>query len=398
MHARSIAVLALIVFAAACSGPPSEPGPALSSEGRTDWPQRAVVHWSSFLVWDEEKIAEASRAGIVVFPMECCFSPLAGDIIGSLRDRNPEIRIIGYHYVLAVPINYPDTTYLRNTYPYVLDYYNLVRDNWAWTTTGDTLMIWPETILLDPIDGPGPDMALLESIAGLIARYADEYPEAIDGIMHDYFMYRPFISPYLNGSVEGDIDLDGNGILIGDDESERELFLRWQKDYAGRLRELMGPDFIQVGNGRVVQEDPELAGILNGIFYELFPNMCWSLTDRDGMLKLLSNQGEGWLAMAHGRTWSILTNESIEYNNAFCLLAGLLAGCFHAELHGAYLFDGWSDGIDAGRPLSDVEIEGSPDSVMTIRRSFRGGEARIRFGSHGGRTEAVFVENGSVVR
>jgi hypothetical protein len=351
-----------------------------------------VVHWSSFFEWDEATVAEAARADLVIFPIERCFSPLAEDIIADMRDINPELKIAAYIPVLNVEELPPETSYIEEYLPWVIEYSALVRDSWAMTTTGDTLHVWPGRILLNPIAGGGAGRDLIEGIVDLIEEHIGERPWAIDGLMHDYFMYRPYVSPY-NTNVTGDIDLDGDGTPIGDDEDERERFLRWQKDYAAEIRSRFGADFIQIANGKVPQEDAELAGYLNGIFYELFPNMCWGVTDREGLQALLENQADGWLEEAHGRTWSILTNNSIEYNNMFCLLSSMLAGCFYTELHGDFVFRGWTIDIEAGRAESALRIEGMEDSIMTYSRSFSGGETVISFHPGGGRREWSFNEN-----
>lgn len=388
-----IILVASAAILLACSESPSEPTGLQGSPSRLQqWPMRGVTHWSDFFEWDEATTADAARAGLLIFPIERCFSPDAVDIIARLRELNPDIRILGYLGVLFLAELYPDTAYLERSLPWTLDFYRLVEDNWAWTTTGDTFSVWPGTIFLNPIAEDGEvDGELIDDIVGLLEEYVDNRPGAIDGVMHDYFMYRPYVSPY-SDNVEGDLDLDGNGILIGDDENERAVFLRWQKDYAAAIRSRLGPDFIQIANGRVPQEDAELAGYLNGIFYERYPNMCWSLTDRTGFEKLLENQAAGWLTEARGRTWSLLTNNTIEYNNRFCMLSSLLAGCFYTELTDNYTFRGWTIDIDAGQALSDLMVEGRADSILTYRRSFSGGEALISFNPSGGRREWTFIE------
>lgn len=388
-----ISIAAAAIFLA-CSESPSEPtepqGSTLPSE---QYPSRGIAHWSDFFEWDEATIASAARAGLVIFPMARCFSPDAVDIIARLRELNPDIRILGYLSVLHVTELYPDTAYLKAHLPWDYDFYRLVENKWAWTTAGDTLHIWPGMIFLDPIDDRGQaDDELMTGIIDLLEEYNSRWPGAIDGVMHDYFMYAPYVSPY-NENVIGDIDLDGNGILTSEDENERAVFLRWQKDYAAAIRSRMGPGFIQIANGKVPQEDAELAGYLNGIFYEFFPNMAWSLTDRTGFEILLENQADGWLTEAHGRTWSLLTNNSIEYNNMFCLLSSMLTGCFYTELINDFTFRGWSIDIDAGQALSGLTVEGKADSILTYRRSFSDGEALISFNPNGGRREWTFIEN-----
>ncbi len=390
-------VIILISTAAiffACSGSPSDPVEYQGSPtSLQQWPMRGVTHWRDFFEWDESTTENAARAGLLIFPIERCFSPEAVEIIARLRELNPDIRILGYLAMLQVTELYPDTAYLERSLPWTLDFYKFVEDNWAWTTTGDTLHVWPKMIFLDPIKGNGePDGELLTGIVDMLEAYVDDWPGSIDGVMHDYFMYEPYISPY-NDNVEGDVDLDGNGIPIGDDEEERAVFLRWQKDYAAAIRSRLGPDFIQIANGRVPQEDAELAGYLNGVFYELFPNMCWSVTDRTGFEKLLENQAPGWLTESQGRTWSILTNNVIEYNNMFCMLSSLLAGCFYTELTDDFTFRGWAIDIEAGSALSGLTKEGKSDSISTYRRSFSNGEALISFNPTGGRREWTFIEN-----
>jgi len=390
-------VIMLVTAAAiflACTGSPSEPGDPLGSSTLIEqYPMRGVTHWSSFFEWDETTTAEAAKAGMLIFPINSCFSPDGADVIARLRELNPDIMILGYLGVLTVSEFYPDTPNLERSFPWTLDFYRLVEDNWAWTTTGDTLHVWPKMIFLDPITGDGEaDSELLTGIVDLLEEYVDNWPEAIDGVMHDYFMYQPYISPF-NSNVEGEIDLDGDGITTGDDEDEKAILLRWQKDYASEIRSRFGRDFIQIANGKVPLEDSELAGHLNGIFYELFPNMCWGFTDRTGFEKLLENQADGWLAKAHGRTWSLLTNNTIEYNNMFCMLSSLLAGCFYTELQDNFIFRGWTIDIDAGTALSQLTVEGKADSILTYRRTFSGGEALISFNPSGGRREWTFIEN-----
>jgi len=311
-------------------------------------------------------------------------------VLGDLAGRNPDLRIIGYQLVLGVSVLDVDTSYLRRTLPFYLDYYNATTDDWAFSTTGDTLMMWPGQIMLNPISGGAVNRRLIMETVDMMERYRANTTGRHDGVMHDYFMDSPFINPFVRPMVDGSIDLDGNGILFGEDALEQALFVEWQKEYAREIRNRFGDDFIQIANGRLPQDDAELAGLLNGIFYEVFPNMRWNLTDRDGLLALLGHQSEGYLAKAAGRTWSIVSNEYGGGNNLFCLLASMFAGCFYTELHGTYLFTGWTLEIDGGRPLGPGSLEGRTDSLMTVQRRFERGVVRMRFNASGARIETVF--------
>jgi hypothetical protein len=188
------------------------------------------------------------------------------------------------------------------------------------------------------------------------------------------------------------VDFDGDGVMYDDDPEEQDLFYLWQKEYAKAIRERFGADFIQIGNGRPPLEDPDIARWMNGIFYELYPNNCWSWTDRDGLTRLLENQRDGYLSKAKGRTWSLLTNEMGDTtgNNLFCLLSSLLAGCMYTELYGSYLFAGWTLDVEPGAPTGPAMIEGSLDSTLTVSRSFEKGAVSLSFYETGRRQDYVF--------
>lgn len=380
-------VLALV--ACGCGDTSTDPPPAAVPRV---YPEKSVVHWKSFESWDTGTIEAAAESNLIIFPLAWCYSTESRGILSEIRRLNPDIQIIGYQSVMGVTTLYPDTSYLRTTLPYVLDYYDAVRDDWAWTTAGDTLMIWQDLIALNPIKNGALNTALIEKLVDLIAEYQGASGAPVDGIMHDYFSDYLYINPAIRDSVLGDIDLDGDGVVFGDDAGEQELFYRWQIEYAKALRERFGDDFIQIGNGRPAHEDAELAHYMNGIFYELYPNNCWSWTDRDGLLRLLENQRDGYLSKAKGRTWSLCTNErgNANDNNIFCLLSSLAADCMYTEMQGSYIFSGWTLDVDPGAPTGPAVIEGSVGGTLTVRRPFENGEVRFSFYNTGRRQEYVF--------
>jgi hypothetical protein len=151
--------------------------------------------------------------------------------------------------------------------------------------------------------------------------------------MHDYFSDYLYINQAIRDSVLGDIDLDGNGVVFGD-------------------------DFIQIGNGYPPPADAELAHYMNGIFYELYPNNCRHWTDRDGLL---------------------------------CLLSSLVAGCRYTEMQGSYVFSGWTLDVEPGAPTGPAVIEGSVDGILTVRRPFQNGEVKLSFYDTGRRLEYAFL-------
>jgi len=391
MHRRiSIPVIALFACISCGAEGPSHPEALSGASLSNRYPEKSVVHWAPFHYWTDETIGQVAQSKAIVVPMERCFAEESREVIERLKALNPDVQILAYFPVLVSYMIPQDTAGLRAALPFAYDYYDTVEDDWARTTTGDTLMIWPEAVFLDPIGENGIDRALITKIVDLIETYQEGDGTPIDGIMHDYFMYSVYISPYSRPTVEGEPDLDGDGVPCGEDQDERDLLLLWQKEYLLELRARFGDDFIMIGNGRPPQEDPELAGLLNGIFYELFPNGPWCWTDRRGFLRLLDNQREGFLARAKGRTWSILSNDQIEQNNLFCLVSSLLAGCLYTELHGSSTFTGWTLTLNAGEPAGEISVEGNTDSLLTASRPFRYGEARISFNPNGGRSEVLF--------
>ncbi len=391
MHRGAFLIIACI-FLFSCSDPVSSPGDKVTATDQEQIIDRGIVHWKSFLTWDEETITEAADSRLAIFPISICLSEAGEEIIRDLKTLNPDLKIIGYLGMLSITELFADTaTVLQNT-PFEMDLHLIARSHWAWTTTGDTLSMWPGSIFLNPFTDGELDYDFIEDLVDLIETYQADMPICLDGIMHDYFMYRPYIAYGFEDVITGDIDLDGNGILVADDAIERENFLRWQIDYAAEISERMGSDFIQIGNGRVPQENAELAGVLNGIFYEVFPNMRWGLTDREGFQLLLQNQQAGYLSEACGRTWSILTNDAVEYNNYFCLVSSLLAECLYTEIYDRPVFSGWRLDVTPGSIRSDLITEGSEDSILTYSRLYSRGEARISFADYGGRIETDFIQ------
>jgi hypothetical protein len=393
MHHRQpcLIVIAAALIASGCGGAATAPD-SMHSLPLRSYPEKAVVHWQSVLSWDERSIEEAAESNILILPIQWCFSEASRGVLGEIRQLNPDVQIVAYQSVMGVYTQYPDTSYLRATIPYELDYYDAVHGDWAWTTAGDTLMTWDDLIALNPVKNGALNRDLIDCIVDLIADYQVRSDAAIDGIMHDYFSYCPYINPSVSGSVFGEIDFDGDGIVFDEDADEQSLFYLWQVEYAKAIRTRFGDDFIQIGNGRPPQEDAGLARCLNGIFYELYPNNPWGDTDSAGLLRLLENQREGYLRKAKGRTWSLCTNEkgNANNNNIFCLLSSLAAGCMYTEMQGSYVFDGWTLDVESGAPAGPATVEGSMDSTLTVKRRFENGVVRISFYDTGRRQEYVF--------
>jgi len=384
----------VFLIAVSCGGSPSSLEGNDTSDNSSSYPNRALLHWSPYVEWDRSMIEEAAESKIAVFPIEYCFSPNAGEVIGEMKAINPEIKIIGYRLLLGAGIPFSDTATVHSHTPYQIDFYNFSKDHWAWTTTGDTLSGWPGNISLNPFTDGSLDREFITEQLDFMEACMNNAGSYLDGIMHDYFRYSFHIDPSSVEGEKGDIDLDGDGVIFEQDPDEQEGLLQWQIEFARGIRNRFGEDFIQIGNGRVPQENAELAGEINGIFYEKFPNMCWGVTDHEGFQILLENQEPGYLRESCGRTWSLLTHVEIDYNNYFCLVSSLLADCLYTEVYGKYLFSGWEYDIHPGVPVSGLQVEGRVDSVISYSREYSFGTAKISFADYGGRITTEFVKMG----
>jgi len=391
MHRKKTLAAFIVIALAACGCGDTSTDPPPAAIPRV-YPEKSVVHWSPFLSWDTARIEAAAESNLIIFPIAWCYSTESRGILSEIRRLNPHIQIIGYQNLMGVFTLYPDTSYVRAVIPYALDYYDAVRNDWAWTTAGDTLMTWRNLISLNPIKNGALNVELIAKLVDLIAEYQTASGAPVDGIMHDYFTTVPYINVDVRDSVLGDVDLDGDGAIFNDDTDEQELFYLWQKEYAKAIRVRFGEDFIQIGNGRPPITDAELARYLNGVFYERYPNNCFRWTDRDGLLRLLENQRDGYLSKAKGRTWSLCTNDQghANSNNIFCLLSSLVAGCLYTEMQGSYMFSGWTLDVESGAPTGPAVIEGSVDSILTVRRPFENGEVKLSFYATGARQVYAF--------
>ena len=336
------------------------------------YPQRAVLHLSSMDSWTDAILAEAARADLIIMPTERICSPMNSERIARMTELNPKAAFVGYLPLLNANVPRSDTTYMRRHVPFALDYYKETRPFWAFSTSGDTLMQWPDMPMLNPIHDDAVDVEQIDIIVGLLARYKARY--RLDGVLLDYFTTEPML---LRPRVEGEIDFDGNGVLWAQDAQERAVFYEYQIAFATALRERFGDDFIVIGNGRPPQEDGACAALLNGIMFEDYPGSPWGWTPKDGFLKMMYCQKPGWNAPARGRTWSVLVNyRSTATDMSF--YSSLLAGCFFTDLQGSYRFTGWTRWLETGKPLASAAAV-SDDYALTVSRAFERGTARVRF-------------------
>lgn len=287
--------------------------------------------------------------------------------MGLIRAAKPSLKILGYFRTKAVKAYWGD--YPNQTYNY--DLHQALSPFWCQTTTGDTLMDFPGAVVFD-YTNPAARRAALD----VYEHYQSTSNNKFDGVFWDYFSTSLWISPTVVG-MDGEPDMDGDGVAHWDDPDELAAFLDAQFDWLREMEAAMGPSFIQVGNGYRAATDSVFAAELDGIFYELFPNVGfgsgdtfrhaldptrynnlftsrhWPRTRNGGPWMFLSHRkpagsirdGGTWITIDAGdllRAVALLTDgTSLHYDNTGQAVAGVPA----IEL-------------DLGRPLGETEIFG----------------------------------------
>lgn len=287
-----------------------------------------------------------------------------------LRAANPGLRILGFFRSKCVRMEWAG--YTPELQAYDLDLYNAAQPYFSFTTTGDTLQDWPRVALFDFTDPAARD-AMLD----VFEHYQRTSPAKLDGVYWDYFNPELWISPDVN-TMEGEPDMDGDGIPHFDDQDELAAFRAAQEDWILEMRARMGDDFIQVANGARALRDSTFAGLLDGMNYEIFPNVGFNSATpyRAALDPTVFNNlwaANRWLRTRNGGPWQILENVWVPYltdqnglvrpldlgdmNRAVALLTG--ATVIHYELSGQHRAGIPSVEVNLGEPLGGVSIAGN---------------------------------------
>jgi len=205
-----------------------------------------------------------ARADVVVLTGTFLWgSPVYNDVdmLQRLRDINPDIKILAY--VLAKNIyDGGDTT--SNTFQNSI-YYE-TQPYWAYTTTGDTLSDWDRRISVNLLVPECRDI-----MVDKIVEYQKGSANKFDGVFWDYFNNSIWVPGWLD--VEGEPDLDGDGIPMDSDPDEIAAYRSACVDMVTALRDSLGGEFLQVFNGQRAYADSAFAALSDGMNYEYFPDL-----------------------------------------------------------------------------------------------------------------------------
>jgi hypothetical protein len=335
-----------------------------------------------------EQYAEIAAMPMAMFQLRWCLSEEAAPIIDRLRELNPDIVIIGVHQLLSAP-DYWDAGDARTRFPMTAEIHDLIADRTVTTDRGEKILMWHDAPMMNPMRGRVVDRQLLTRIVDVIARYATIHENHVDGIMHDYTSPRPWAYPNGDASYEGIIDLDDDGVAFDDDVHEKAAWVGWQYALADELQNRFGEGFIQIANGRLPLDDPEMARRMAGAIFQKFPNMVWNLSAREGLDLALKTRKPGWFTPRRGQHWNFYWAATVKIDGQtdFRRWASFLTGDLYEtnSTHGDTFRGADPHRQEYGAPLGPLTI--TPDGDNTVyAREFEGGTVSIVFNSLGNTT------------
>lgn len=348
----------------------------------------AIVDYSTMDFSNPADVEKYSRARVLVTEAATFWSDSRNQgAIEDLKSYNPDIKVIGYVNAHGSWLSWgddPEEDPVTNRYRW--DWYQATKPYWSYTTTGDTMMAWEGQALLNILD-PNCRAAMV----GVLADHWYHYSNEMDGVFWDHFNNFLWVPTDIPG-VEGQMDLDGDGIPHREDEDEMEAYRAASVDLINRFRAALGYDVIQLVNGVRAANDEEFAGLVDGMMYEHFPQVGfwgdnmqqaldpsvrhsifesrnWPRTTNGGPYLLLSNKYRTSFLDASGQ---VVSYRQAELSRVAALLTGTLAS-YHAESERMHY--GWPDvELDLGDPLDEAVVEGHE-----ISRNFERGTVWLTF-------------------
>ena len=336
MRRTTAVFLALMIWGmTGCSSPGNPDDPDSTFLSGDDGSLRiAALDYQVGDLNDPAELAKYTRADILIVQPDQFWgrSELEGRL-APLRAAKPELKIIAYFRSKAIRTSWEANP--RESQTYIYDLYQAAKPYWSYTTAGDTLMDWPGAVIFD-YTNPAARQAMLD----VFVTYQRTSSNKFDGVFWDYFNDYLWIAPSVTG-MEGDPDMDGDGVPHMDDQDERQAFKDAQYDWAHEMQAAMGPDFIQIANGARALTDSLFAAEFDGMFYELFPNVGFG----SGETFKYALDPNRYNNLFTARTWPRRTN-----GGPWLILS-------HSKLVGSYRNeDGYWETIDTGNLLRAVAL------------------------------------------
>lgn len=371
-------------------------------------PRMAIVDYRPGNFNTPEWVAKFAQADLLVMEVTNFWSrPDGAELVANLRAANPDIKILAYVLGKTTWGRWGDPAQAESN-PFGWAWHLATRDHWCYTTTGDTLLDWPDHIVVDILN-PACRAGMVETIR----RFQEESGAEIDGVFWDYFLRHLWIEARCLATLEGEPDLDHDGVGHFDDPDEQLAFQDAQVALITELRAACGEDFIQVFNGTRAAIDSSFAALGDGMFYENFPRQTFGASGqvRNALDPARFNNlfaARNWPRTRNGGPWLILSNqEPVSYyddqgeltplvlgdiNRAVALLTDATA-CYHDD---GQIHYGWPTvPLDLGPALGGVAREGD-----TFTRAFARGSITVTLtsGSYPLPFNYEIVQDGVVVQ
>lgn len=387
----TLALLAALLSACGSGSVPVVPGQDWSTLDAQQNPSLRIAVLDYQLLGDLNDpavMAKYARADLLITQPELFWGrPGLAEKMSQLRSANPNLRIVGYFRTKCIRQGWASID--RATQSYLYDLYHAGLPYLSHTTTGDTVQDWPGVANIDFTD-PAARGALLD----VFESYQKDSAAKFDGIFWDYFSPALWISPDVT-TMEGEPDMDGDGVAHAQDIDEQAAFRDAQDDWVHELRSRMGDQFLQIANGARALRDSTFAGLFDGMLYEIFPIVGFAqdapyLHALDPAVPNNLWAARGWLRTQNGGPWQILENTWIprmmdqnsvmrplnlgDVNRAVALLTD--ATVIHYDLSGSYRAGMPDVEVSLGAPLGGVTVSGN---VYT--RAFEQGSVTLTMAS-----------------
>lgn len=343
-------------------------------------PRRPLIHAWEHIDWnDEQRLEEMARTDLLILTGYFLFgSPVntQPDLLDRIRVHNPDIRILAYLLAKNVGLSWGGSSNALQA-----EYYDRMLPFWTQTTTGDTLQDWDDRVVVNLLD---PECR--NQIVDLYADYFRNSVHRFDGIFWDYFNNSIWIPDWLD--VEGEPDMDGDGISMYVDQDEKEAYRNGCTAMVTALQDSMGAGFLQVFNGQRAYTDSVFAALGDGMNYELFPDVFFGQNqgvskalDRDYAFNLFRTAQ--WPRSDNGGPYVLLENIQKNYyissvdgqlhelvNGKLLRVVSLLTGADHV-FNGHWY--GWPvHPVSLGEPLGPAV-----ETANGYRRDFQHGDVEM---------------------
>jgi hypothetical protein len=384
VHAATLLALCAVSMVASCASPtaesdlqtarvlpppsPTAPVPAFALPALALHDRSGNISLGGFTDAQLDTIAMMPMA---VFQLHTLFNPGGSARVRELKQRNPDIVVLGVLDVLTTPLHW-DTELTRSVNPMAGELFDLLRDRWFETLEGDPALMWENARMVDPMRNGTYDRELVRRFADVVCRYAQEYDGVIDGVFYDYMSTSPWMYP--NGPQSGTLDLDGDGVPSHQDDDEKAAWAGFQIELLREMQDRFGEGFIQVANGDLGLRNAEAARALAGVCLEKFPTLVWAVLPQEGIRRAMNLEEPGYLTPRRGRTWNVLSFGTLGESTARIMIRRLtsaLTGALYVEARGR---EGFFPGLDdvqmpeLGAPLGPVQLRESEDEVEFTRR------------------------------